>query len=112
MSEELKKNLQTVSEQLQQLNATTATIQKLIAGESVRIVESNPEEGKDPSMLTVTSSEMITAILHPVSNEVKARKERMLNMKESLLQSLEQELIPVAKETKDAIAEKEIKKNE
>ena len=95
MSEEIKEKITTVTDQLQNVMNSRATVDKLIQTGTVVLVEVPKEkvEGVEPAQLSVNSPELIERMMNPVVRELDAKRNGLLNLKESLLNQLETEVL-------------------
>lgn len=88
---DLKETLSQVSQQLASIQSTRKSCAKLIETGSIKLVDNGTElrEGEEPIGITVSSQEMVQAMLRPVVNQLDAKREQLLNVKEQLLSQLE-----------------------
>ena len=104
MSQDLKDQLAMVSANLQNSNATLATVGKLTEIGKVTIADAT-EGVENPIALTLNGN-IVADIFKPVVATLNQRKEQMLGIKEQILAALENE---ISGEGGDAPAEGEIK---
>jgi hypothetical protein len=82
---------------------------KLVECGKVKVVDATAKEGEDPAALSVNGSEAIQAMMNPITRELNFQKEKLLNLKEALLNAIEKETLapeqvaePAAEEEKKA----------
>ncbi len=86
---ELRDRLTGTSAQLQNLVRSQATISKFVECGKVKVVDTTAKEGEDPAALSVNGSEAIQAMMNPIIRELNSQRERLLNIKEALLNEIE-----------------------
>lgn len=95
MSEELKKNLQNVTDQLQQISNNKAACDQIV-GTAKKITIADSTEGvENPISLTLTG-DIVKAVVAPIVDVLNRRREQLINIKEQILAQLEAELNPPA----------------
>jgi hypothetical protein len=82
-NDETKQQLDQVNSQLQNLNASRLTCDRLIESGSLKIVDAN-DKGEAPLTLSI-SGDIVADVLAPVIKTINVRKENMLAIKERLL---------------------------
>ena len=95
MSEELKKNLQNVTDQLQQIANNKAACDQLVGTAKKITIADSTEEVENPISLTLTG-DIVKAVIAPIVDVLNKRREQLINIKEQILAQLEAELNPPA----------------
>ena len=93
MAEEtLNEKLTKVSEELQNQTTTRLACDKLIEGGSVKIVDATEQkEGAEPITISI-SGDVVANVLRPIIDLVNAKRERLLAVKEQILNQIEADI--------------------
>ena len=94
MAEEtLNEKLTKVSEELQIQTTTRLACDKLIEGGSVKIIDTTEQkEGVEPIAINL-SGDVVANVLRPVVDLVNAKRERLLAIKEQILNQIQAETV-------------------
>lgn len=88
----LSDQLTQVSQELQNQTATRLVCDKLIELANVKIVDNTPQkDGVDPIAIAI-SGDVVANVLKPVIDLVNSKRERLLAIKEQILQKMQEDL--------------------